>query len=76
MKQMLACFFLVLLWGCHPRLKPVNVHIFMLRRARVLQSLLEDAGMERQLHVGHGGHNYSYWVSHFEMYLQWMIKDW
>jgi enterochelin esterase family protein len=50
--------------------------IFMLERARVMQSILEEAGIENQLHVGHGGHNYAYWVSNFEMYLKWLTKDW
>jgi enterochelin esterase-like enzyme len=50
--------------------------IFMLDRAKVMQSILEEAGIENQLHVGHGGHNYTYWVSNFEMYLKWLTKDW
>lgn len=50
--------------------------IFMLDRANVMQSILEEAGIENQLHVGHGGHNYAYWVSNFEMYLKWLTKDW
>ena len=39
-------------------------------------AVLEAAGIENQLHVGHGGHNYAYWVSNFEMYLRWLTKDW
>jgi len=50
--------------------------IFMLDRAEVMKSILDEAGIENQLHVGHGGHNYAYWVSNFEMYLKWMTKDW
>lgn len=50
--------------------------IFMLERAEVMKSILDEAGIENELHVGHGGHNYAYWVSNFEMYLQWMAKDW
>jgi enterochelin esterase-like enzyme len=50
--------------------------IFMLDRARVMKSILEEAGVENQLHVGHGGHNYAYWVSNFAMYLRWLTKDW
>jgi len=50
--------------------------IFMLDRARVMQVMLEEAGIENQLHVGHGGHNYAYWVSNFEMYLKWLTSDW
>lgn len=50
--------------------------IFMLERAKVMKSILDQAGIENQLHVGQGGHNYAYWVSNFEMYLQWLTKDW
>jgi enterochelin esterase family protein len=50
--------------------------IFMLDRAQVMKSILDEAGIENQLHVGQGGHNYAYWVSNFEMYLKWMTKDW
>lgn len=50
--------------------------ILMLDRAQVMKSILDEAGVENQLHVGHGGHNYNYWVSNFEMYLKWMTKDW
>ncbi len=50
--------------------------IFMLDRARVMKSILDEAGIENELHVGHGGHNYAYWVSNFEMYLKWLTKDW
>jgi len=50
--------------------------ILMLDRARVMKSILDEAGIENQLHVGHGGHNYAYWVSNFEVYLKWMTRDW
>jgi S-formylglutathione hydrolase FrmB len=33
-------------------------------------------GIENQLHSGQGGHNYAYWISNFEMYLEWLAKDW
>jgi enterochelin esterase-like enzyme len=49
---------------------------FMLDRARVMKSILDEAGVQNQLHVGHGGHNYDYWVSNFAMYLRWLTKDW
>ena len=49
---------------------------FMLDRVEVMKSLLEAAGVENQLHVGSGGHNYTYWLSNFEMYLKWMSEDW
>jgi enterochelin esterase-like enzyme len=48
----------------------------MLERAEVLKSMLDDMGIENILHTGHGGHNYIYWVSNFEMYLKWLAKDW
>jgi enterochelin esterase-like enzyme len=50
--------------------------ILVLDRAQVMKSILDDAGIENQLHVGQGGHNYAYWVSNFEMYLKWLTKDW
>ena len=50
--------------------------LLMLERARVMKSILDEAGIENQLHVGHGGHTYGYWVSNFEMYLKWMTRDW
>lgn len=50
--------------------------IFMLDRAQVMKSILDEAGIENQLHIGQGGHNYAYWVSNFEMYLKWLTKDW
>lgn len=50
--------------------------IFMLERAEVMKSILDEAGIENQLHVGQGGHNYAYWVSNFEMYLKWLSGDW
>jgi enterochelin esterase-like enzyme len=49
---------------------------FMLERAQVMKSILDRAGIENQLHVGQGGHNYAYWVSNFERYLRWMARDW
>ena len=48
----------------------------MLDRAEVMKSLLDDAGVENQLHVGSGGHNYTYRLSNFETYLKWVSKDW
>jgi enterochelin esterase-like enzyme len=50
--------------------------IFMLDRAQVMKSILDEAGIENQLHIGHGGHNYAYWISNFEMYLKWLTRDW
>jgi enterochelin esterase-like enzyme len=48
----------------------------MLERAQVMKSILDEAGIENQLHIGHGGHNFTYWVSNFEMYLKWLTRDW
>jgi enterochelin esterase-like enzyme len=48
----------------------------MLDRAEVMKSMLDKLGIENILHTGHGGHNYGYWVSNFEMYLKWLVKDW
>jgi enterochelin esterase-like enzyme len=48
----------------------------MLDRAKVMKSMLDDMGIENILHTGHGGHNYGYWVSNFEMYLKWLARDW
>jgi len=48
----------------------------MLDRAEVMKSLLDEAGVENQLHTGHGGHNYAYWVGNFEMYLKWLVEGW
>ena len=50
--------------------------ILMLDRARIMKSILDEAGIENQLHVGEGGHNYVYWVGNFEIYLKWLTKDW
>lgn len=44
--------------------------IFMLDRAQVMKSILDAGLIENQLHVGEGGHNYAYWVSNFEKYLE------
>jgi enterochelin esterase family protein len=48
----------------------------VLDRAQVMKSILDEAGIENQLHVGRGGHNYAYWVSNFEMYLKWLTRGW
>jgi enterochelin esterase-like enzyme len=50
--------------------------VLMLERAEVMKSMLDDRGIENTLHTGHGGHNYAYWVSNFEMYLRWLTEDW
>ena len=48
----------------------------MLERARVLKSILDEAGLENQLHVDEGGHQYTFWVPNFEVYLKWLSEDW
>lgn len=50
--------------------------IQMPQHAQVMKSILDEAGVENEHHAGHGGHNYSYWVSNFEMYLKWLTRDW
>jgi enterochelin esterase family protein len=49
---------------------------YMLERARVMKSILDEAGVENQLYVDEGGHHYSYWVPNFEIYLKWLTKGW
>jgi enterochelin esterase-like enzyme len=49
---------------------------FMLERARVMKSILDEAGVENQLYVDEGAHHYTYWVPNFEMYLKWMARNW
>jgi enterochelin esterase-like enzyme len=49
---------------------------FMLERARVMKSILDEAGVENELYVDEGGHHYTYWVPNFEMYLKWLAQDW
>jgi enterochelin esterase-like enzyme len=48
----------------------------MLERAFVMKSILDDTGIENQLHSGQGGHTYEYWVENFESYLRWLAKEW
>ena len=48
----------------------------MLERARVMKSILDEAGVENQLYVDQGAHHYTYWVPNFETYLKWLAKDW
>lgn len=48
----------------------------MLDRARVMKSILDEAGIENELYVDQGAHQYTYWVANFERYLKWLAKDW
>jgi enterochelin esterase-like enzyme len=49
---------------------------FMLERARVMVSVLDQAGIESSLVVGEGGHTYSYWISNLPAYFTWLAEDW
>lgn len=49
---------------------------FMLERARVMKSILDEAGVENQLYVDQGAHHFTYWIPNFERYLKWLAKDW
>jgi len=40
-----------------------------------LNTLLEKHGVNTQLHVGKGGHNYSYWKSQVKQYLLFYMKS-
>ena len=48
----------------------------MLDRARVMEELLNEAGVENRLHVDEGRHQYADWVSNFELYLKWLATEW
>ena len=50
--------------------------VLSLDLAEAMKRLLDEAGVENQLHVGSGGHDYGYWLSNFEIYLKWVSKDW
>lgn len=49
---------------------------FMLDRARVMKSILDEAGVENRLYVDDGGHHYTYWVPNFAQYLKWLAEEW
>lgn len=48
----------------------------MLERARVMESMLDQAGVEHQLYVDESGHHYTYWILNFERYLKWLAEGW
>jgi enterochelin esterase-like enzyme len=48
----------------------------MLERARVMEELLNEAGVENRLYVDEGRHQYTDWVSNFELYLKWLATEW
>lgn len=49
---------------------------FMLERARVMKSILDEAGVQNQLYVDQGGHRYTDWIPNFEIYLKWLAESW
>ena len=49
---------------------------FMLERAHVMRSILDEAGIENELYVDEGGHDYTFWVPNFERYLKWLAVNW
>lgn len=48
----------------------------MLERARVMEELLNEAGVENRLHVDEGRHQYADWVPNVELYLKWLATEW
>lgn len=48
----------------------------MLERAKVMDGLLDDYFIPHVLHIGDGGHDYSYWASNLEMYFLWAAEEW
>jgi enterochelin esterase-like enzyme len=49
---------------------------YMLERARVMVSMLDQAGIESRLVVGDGAHTYAYWISNLPEYFTWLSEDW
>lgn len=50
--------------------------LYMLERAQVMESILEEMNVEHELYVDDSGHHYKYWIPNFEMYLSWLARDW
>jgi enterochelin esterase-like enzyme len=48
----------------------------MLKRAEAMASLLYENDISHVLHIGPGDHSYTYWVSMFPTYLDWLSEDW
>ncbi|UCC52451.1 MAG: hypothetical protein JSV68_00505 [Anaerolineaceae bacterium] len=48
----------------------------MLERAKVMEGLLFDAGIETASVYSPGQHTYSYWVSNIGLYFEWLAKEW
>jgi predicted alpha/beta superfamily hydrolase len=49
---------------------------YMLERAKVMVSLLEDYKIANVEIFSEGDHSYSYWVANFPAYLRWLAEDW
>jgi enterochelin esterase-like enzyme len=49
---------------------------YMVERARVMISLLEEAGIAHEEVFGPGRHDYETWLSAFPAYLRWAAPDW
>jgi enterochelin esterase-like enzyme len=48
----------------------------MLKRAKVMIALLDEAEVDHQEIFSTGEHSYAYWVSNFQAYLEWAAEDW
>jgi putative tributyrin esterase len=49
---------------------------YMLDRAQVFVSILEEQGIEHQPVFTDGDHSYGYWVDNFDEYLAWLAAGW
>jgi enterochelin esterase-like enzyme len=49
---------------------------YMLERAKVMISLLDEFNIPHSEIFSEGDHTYAYWVSNFAEYLHWLAEDW
>jgi len=49
---------------------------YMLVRAQIMITLLDEAGNEHTEIFNAGNHTYAYWLSNFPAYLRWIAQDW
>jgi S-formylglutathione hydrolase FrmB len=49
---------------------------YMMERAQVMISLLDEAGIEHAEIFNAGDHSYAYWVSNFPAYFRWLAQGW
>jgi len=49
---------------------------YMLDRAKVLISILDEFAISHTEIFSEGDHSYSYWVENFPAYLRWLAEDW